>query len=74
MNITALGEATMSMAAEIVYWERPAGGHVFVIGNILAALHALEDRRLATLVFNAVDHFIGRSDCAHQTQPTATGP
>jgi hypothetical protein len=45
------------VGAEIIHWERPAGGQVFAIGSILAGTHLYNDLRLAALFFNALASF-----------------
>lgn len=48
---------TPTIAAEIVYWERPQGGRVFHIGTIGAGWALSVDVRLQQLLHNVLHHF-----------------
>ena len=53
-----LGKAPpISVAAEMIYWERPGGGHVFHAGSINAGSTLAADPKWAGLMRNVLDHF-----------------
>jgi hypothetical protein len=53
-----LGKAPpISTAAEMVYWERPAGGRVFHAGSINAGSTLAADEKWAGLLRNVLSHF-----------------
>ena len=43
--------------AEIIYWERPAGGRVFHTGSIATAWGVYHDKSLSSLLKNVLHHF-----------------
>ena len=45
------------VAAEMIYWERPGGGHVFHAGSINAGSTLRLDERWAGLMHNVLHHF-----------------
>jgi hypothetical protein len=47
----------ISVAAEMIYWERPSGGRVFHAGSINAGSTLARDANWAGLLHNVLDHF-----------------
>jgi N,N-dimethylformamidase len=47
----------VSVAAEMIYWERPGGGRVFHAGSINAGSTLAADPKWAGLMQNVLDHF-----------------
>jgi hypothetical protein len=47
----------ISVAAEMIYWERPGGGRVFHAGSINAGSTLARDPRWAGLMHNVLSHF-----------------
>ena len=53
-----LGKApAISVAAEMIYWERPGGGRVFHAGSINAGSTLAADPKWAGLMHNVLSHF-----------------
>ncbi|MFH1918779.1 MAG: hypothetical protein ABIP48_02685 [Planctomycetota bacterium] len=46
-----------TVAAELIYWERPAGGRVFRAGSIGAGWGLSADPKLQALMRNVLFHF-----------------
>jgi N,N-dimethylformamidase beta subunit-like protein/concanavalin A-like lectin/glucanase superfamily protein len=59
MNIPPLNIPASGLTiCETIYWEPPAGGRIFYAGSIGVASALASDATLATLVSNALSHFL----------------
>lgn len=54
----------MTAAAEMIYWERPGGGHVFHSGSINSGSTLANDEKWSGLMHNVLSHFGVRLDAS----------